>query len=674
MAQNYQHWKYEVDSSQIVWLTIDRKDTNVNSLSREVIAEFDAILDEIKSNTEYKGVVILSGKTSGFIAGADIEQFVLLKNEAEAFELIRQAQEVFEKLASLRIPTVAMIRGFCLGGGLELALACRYRVVEDSSKTILGAPEVKLGLHPGWGGTIRLPELIGVRAAMRMNLSGHPVSAKEAGQIGLADAVVPDRDLERAARYYALEHPAKHQAPLLDRILANKALRPIMGKVLYKQLEKKVKRAHYPAPYAIVDNWVEYGTTGEKAMVHEAKSISHLILTDTSRNLVRVFFLQTRLKAQGKNVRFSVSHVHVAGAGTMGGDIAAWCALKGMRVTLQDRSPEFIAPAIKRAYSLFQKKLKVPRLVQAAMDRLIPDIEGKGVVEADIVIEAISENLGIKQAYYQMIEPHLQPHTILATNTSSLPLEELSKILSKPERLVGIHFFNPVAKMQLVEVVKGENTDPQIADQALSFVSGLDKLPLLVKSSPGFLINRILMPYLMEAMAMLEEGIAPSVIDKIAVDFGMPMGPIELADTVGLDVCLAVAEILLAHYGGKVPDRLKEMVEKKRLGVKSGQGFYTYKNGHKVKVSETPIEGPAKAKEINDRLILRMINESMACLREKVVTDADLLDAGMIFGTGFAPFRGGPMHYAQHLGMHYVVERLKELQKQFGDRFAPDLG
>jgi 3-hydroxyacyl-CoA dehydrogenase/enoyl-CoA hydratase/3-hydroxybutyryl-CoA epimerase len=670
----YQNWHCKIDSDHIMWLALDRKDSSVNSLNHDMLVEFDQILDSIMSEPTLAGVVISSAKPSGFIAGADIEQFVQLEDEQAAFELVRYVQVIFDKLAALSIPTVAMIKGFCLGGGLELALACHYRIAENGAKTIIGAPEVKLGLHPGWGGTVRLPELIGARAGMRMNATGSPVDAKLAQKIGLVDEAVPERQLVRAARYYVLRQPKKHQAPLLDKILSCKLMRPWIAKLFYKALNEKVARKYYPAPYAAIDNWVTFGTVNDDAMIQEAKSISHLVMTDTSRNLVRLFFLQTRMKAQAKEVVFPVAHVHVAGAGTMGGDIAAWCALRGMTVTLQDRAPEFIAPAIKRAAVLFKKKLKEPRLIQAALDRLIPDVEGVGVSKADIVIEAISEDINIKQAFYKAVEPKLKKHAILATNTSSLPLETLSQVLEQPERLVGIHFFNPVAMMQLVEVVKGENTHETIVGHAMAFVRMLDKLPLQVKSSPGFLINRVLMPYLMEAMCLLDEGVAPENIDKIAVDVGMPMGPVTLADTVGLEVCLAVADILSGHYGGKVSEKLRALVAKGHKGMKSGEGFYTWKKGKKVVRPFAELSDPAQVKEIKDRLMLRMLNESAACLREGVINDADLLDAGMVFGTGFAPFRGGPIHYAQKLGIPHVLERLTELQKKYGERFTPDKG
>ena len=446
----------------------------------------------------------------------------------------------------------------------------------------------------------------------------------------------------------------------------------LLAKVLRQQVAKKISKDHYPAPFAVIDLWEREGGFDERAYLKEADSVEQLITkTDTASNLIRVFFLRERMKAFAKGSDFKARHVHVIGAGVMGGDIAAWCALRGLHVTLQDQSYDKIAPVIGRAYTLFKKKLRKPRPIQAAMDRLVADPDGHGIGRADVIIEAVFENLDVKQTIMKQVEARAKPDAIIATNTSSIPLDEINVVMEKPERLVGIHFFNPVAKMDLVEVVSSEKTSEEISHNACAFVNQISRLPLPVKSSPGFLVNRVLMPYLMECVQLLDEGYRPEVVDQAAKSFGMVMGPVELADTVGMDVCLAVAENLTAHFGGKVPQKLRDMVAAGKLGRKSGEGFYRYKNGKPVKQKTT---GHSDDKEIAQRLILRMVNEAASCLREGVVADADLLDAGMIFGTGFAPFRGGPMHYAQQFGHDKLNELFTKLETQYGERFKADAG
>ncbi|MCH9743869.1 MAG: enoyl-CoA hydratase/isomerase family protein [Gammaproteobacteria bacterium] len=669
--QHYAHWKLNTDSHNILWLTLDREGAPVNSLSREVFDELDSILDMINHHKP-AGVIIKSGKTKGFIAGADISQFTHLETSDQAYDLIRQAQIILNKLEKLDVPTVAMINGFCLGGGTELSLACDYRIACDVAATKIGLPEVKLGIHPGWGGTVRAPLLIGVPNAMQMMLTGSPLSARKAKRVGLVDEAVPLRELERAAVHYILKRPKKHKPGLMANIMNLPLVRPMVGRKLMAMLAKKnVIKEHYPAPYAMVHNWVRDGCHGN-AMVNEAKSIAELMVGDTARNLVRIFFLQTAMKNAAKGSSFNPRHVHVIGAGTMGGDMAAWFAYKGFHVTLQDQTPEKIAPAISRAYKLYKKKLKKPRLIQAVMDHLQPDEKGYGVATADLVIEAVFEDLEVKHALMKSIEPKLKSEAIIATNTSSLALSDIARALQHPERLVGIHFFNPVAKMPLVEVVRGKQTDEQIVKDAARFVTKISRSPLVVKDSPGFLINRILMPYLMEAMLLFEEGVAIETIDRVAVNFGMPMGPITLADTVGLDICLHAAESLTKVLGGSVPLKLKQMVDDGKLGIKSGHGFYQYTKGDKVRSSAA---GTDMSKEdICDRLVLSMVNEAVMCLHEGIVEEADSLDIGMIFGTGFAPFRGGPIHYAKHRGIEQILQRLDTLESQYGERFKPRPG
>ena len=670
--QTFRNWVYSVDEDNIVWLGIDREGASANSLNADVLNEFESAIDMI-SKQNPKGVILHSLKKSGFIAGADITQFSDIKTPEQAFQLMRHAQTLFSSFESLNCPTVALIDGFCLGGGLELALACDYLVAHNSVKTKLGFPEVKLGIHPGWGGTVRAVRKIGPMQAMPLMLTGRSLSARAAKKIGLIEAAVPERNLLRAAVWYINNKPTKRIMSKSARFLNSSLMRPLIGKMMYRQLaKKKVLKEHYPAPFAMIYRWIKDGAVGEKSYINEAQSIAECMLTPTSRCLVSDFFLQEKLKGISKQSPFVGKRVHVVGGGTMGGDIAAWCALRGFTVTLQDRAPEYLSATMKRAAKLFKKKLKKPYLAQQAMDRLIPDFNGDGIARADVIIEAIFENLKAKQDLFQALEEQAKPEAILATNTSSIPLDEINQVLRQPERLVGVHFFNPVSSMMLVEVIRGAKTSNEIFDQALSFVGKIAKLPLPAQSRPGFLVNRVLMPYLLEAMYLLEEGVSADKIDQAATRYGMPMGPIRLADQVGLDVCLSVGENLVSHFGGNVPGKLKQMVDQGKLGCKSGHGFYNYKNGKKIK-SKVKHAGHAPA-DLTDRLIMRMLNECMACLREGVVSDADLCDAGMIFGTGFAPFRGGPIYYIRQQGVSQVIDTLKNLQQNHGDRFTPDQG
>lgn len=668
---NYKNWDLKRDSDNIIWLGLNRHDTSVNSMNEEVLDELNSQLQEIAQDKNAIGLIIYSAKEKGFIAGADVSLFSKFETPAQAVDFLRKGHAVFARLQALAIPTVAMIDGFCMGGGYELALACTYRIATDEKDTRIGLPEVMLGIHPGWGGTVRLPQLIGgFNALTQTILTGSTVAASRAKALGMVDDVVPVRQLKRAAVYFIKNRPPRHKPSFLQGLTNAAWVRKPLAALMRKNVAKRVRKEHYPAPYAIIDLWEKEGGMGDRAYQKEIESVERLVTQGTtSKNLIRAFGLRERLKAFAKDSNFKAQHVHVIGAGVMGGDIAAWCALRGLRVTLQDQSYERIAPAIGRAYSLYKKKLRKPRLIQAAMDNLIPDPDGRGMAQADVIIEAVFENLTVKQEIFKKVELLAKKDAIIATNTSSIPLDEISIVMSDPTRLVGIHFFNPVARMDLVEIVSGSSTAKQVAEASCAFVNQIAKLPLPVKSSPGFLINRVLMPYLMECVQLLEEGHSAETVDEAALEFGMFMGPVELADTVGMDVCLAVAENLTAHYGGTVPQKLRDMVKAGKLGRKTGEGFYQYKNGKPVKNRPAEV---AKDQHIADRLILRMVNESAACLREGVVADSDLLDAGMIFATGFAPFRGGPMNYAKDCGTNNLESLFKMLETKYGERFKVD--
>ncbi|MCP3687137.1 MAG: crotonase [Gammaproteobacteria bacterium] len=670
MSQTIVDWVRETDDQGVLWLTLDQQATDTNVLSSSVLEQLNQLIDEIVKDRP-RAVIFCSGKASGFIAGADVKEFLTVTNKQEALIMIKRGQTVFSRIESLDCPTVAMIEGFCMGGGTELALACDYRVGLDSSSTKIGLPEVKLGIHPAFGGLVRATSKINPMHSLEMMLSGRSLTMKRAKAIGLVDLVQPKRQIRRAAQQVAISKPEKQSLSMLGKVLSLPGIRSLLSAYMKKQVAKKANRQHYPAPYAILDVWCQYYSNPKRMMEEEANSVARLIQGDTVKNLIRVFFLQTQLKNLGDKKSFLPRHVHVIGAGVMGGDIAAWCALRGLTVTLQDREAKHLSNAMGRAHKLFSKRIKSPHERNAALDRLIPDCNGYGVEKADVVIEAIYENKNAKHEIYRDIEPRMKPSAVLATNTSSIPLEELTTVLEKPSRLVGIHFFNPVAMMPLVEIVKAKQSSKQMVNRAVAFTLHIGKLPLPVKSSPGFLVNRILMPYLVEAVFLHDEGVAPEAIDKAAVNFGMPMGPIELADTVGIDICYSVAKNLSAAYQISVPAGLEKYVEGKKLGKKTGTGFYQYKNGKAVKNRDANL---GDQKMIQNRLMFRLLNEAAACLDEKIVDEVDLLDAGIIFGTGFAPFRGGPLNYSQSKGTETITAAMQAYADQFGERFNPVKG
>jgi len=669
-SRPYRNFKLTRDADGVAWLLFDRADASANTLSAEVLEEFNTVLNALEAERP-TGIVIRSAKSSGFIAGADVNEFRGATDASLVEVAIGRAHAVIDRLEALKIPMVAVIHGFCLGGGLEVALACQMRIAIDDAR--FGFPEVMLGLHPGLGGTARFTHLINPMQAMTLMLTGKTIDARRAKALGLVDAVTQERHVRNAVRDAVFGKLKRAKPGLINTLLNSGPARGFLASRMRREAEKAVPHEHYPAPYALIRLWEKHGDNRAAMLAAEKASFARLMLTPTAQNLIRVFFLREQMKKLAGTDN-KVKHVHVIGAGAMGGDIAVWCASRDLRVTLADMKPEPIAGAIKRAADLYGKIIRKRTDVRDALDRLIPDLDGAGVRNADLIIEAVPEKLDLKQKVYAGLEPRMKPGAILATNTSSIPLQDLRTTLHAPQRLVGLHFFNPVSRLQLVEVVSHDAADPDMLRAAMAFVGAIDRLPLPVKSSPGFLVNRALTPYMLEAMVMLDEKIDKTTIDAAAERFGMPMGPIELADQVGLDICLAVGDMLRTKFGDLLPPTpawLRDMVARGDLGRKTGKGFYVWRDGKADKGARASTE---PTPEMIDRLVLPMSNVCVACLREVIVDNADTVDGAMIFGTGYAPFRGGPLNYARQRGIEDVVSTLRNLAAKFGDRFAPDEG
>lgn len=488
----FNHWKTSEGDDGVVTLSLDRADSTVNAISRAVLDELEQIIERLAIDKP-SGVIIHSAKPAGFAVGADIKEFVEYAKHDSVLENIQHGQQVYQALARLPFPTVAAVHGACMGGGTELILACTLRIAADDEKTRIALPEVMLGIHPGWGGTARLPRLIGATQAMPLMLTGKSLSAARALAAGVVDQIAPPDELLARARALLDKGSSRPLGRRLKSWADNTWLaRQILAPMMIKQTAAKVRKEHYPAPFAMIDVWKRGGPDIRQRLKLEARSVAKLATTPTARNLIRIFFLQERLKGLGGGSDAGINRVHVGGAGVMGGDIAAWAALKGFDVTLQDREMKYIQPALDRARKLYEKKLKSSEKVTDAMSRLTADVEGSGVATADLALEAIYEDARAKEALYATIEPQLSANGILASNTSSIPLDELRKNLHEPQRFVGLHFFNPVAQMPLVEVVRHDQLDPAIEKRALAFCKAIGKLPVAVKGTPGFLVNRIL--------------------------------------------------------------------------------------------------------------------------------------------------------------------------------------
>lgn len=662
------NWRTGRDADNILWLVLDKTDSSVNTISEDVIRELDDHITAAEADKP-AALVIRSAKKAGFAAGADISGFESMTDQGAA-DLLKQAHDVLDRIEALPCPTICVVHGAALGAGFELALACDYRIATPGAS--FGFPEVQLGLHPGLGGTFRLPALIDPTDAMTMMLTGKTAHTKRAKTQGIADAIVEERHVAaavRAARNGKIERSSKG---LKSRAFSLDQARSLAARQMRGKTAEKAPKEHYPAPHSLIDLWEEHGDDRDAMQQAEIDSFARLLDTETSKNLRRVFFLQQSLKDAGRG-EDGIAHVHVIGAGAMGAEIAAIAAIKGKTVTLGDIETVPLGRAIGTAAKICEAKHLSGTETRDALDRLMPDPNGYGLAHADLVIEAASEEQEIKEKIFKGLKGRLKKDAILATNTSSLSVDDLAGAAPAKSRFAGLHYFNPVSRVDLVEVVKGAATSDRTATRLAAFCGATGKLPALITDYPGFVVNRALVPYMLEAMVLMDEGVSREVIDTAAIRFGMPMGPVTLADQVGLDIGLHVAESLAESLDTPMPpisDDLRQRVDRGELGKKTGKGFYDWSDGTPrpdADMSDAP-------DDLTDRLILPMLNACVEVLRKGVAKDADQLDAAMIFATGWAPFRGGPMHYAKARGTSDITARLMDLESTHGPRFAPDPG
>ena len=684
--------RLEYDADGIAWVVFDDPDSKVNILGVEQMQRLDAVLDEL-SKRKPKAAIFISSKPGIFIAGADIKELEKISDAKHGEQLSREGHRVFGKIGQLGVPTVAAIDGACVGGGCELALACRWRVATDNPKTQIGLPETQLGIIPGWGGSQRLPRLIGLRAALDIICAGKSVTADKARRLGLVDAAVPTVALRETAKRLALGQPRTGGAVRGQRRVSRKSvwwqnkwpLRPIVCRMARKAVLART-RGQYPAPLRAIDA-VEQGLDGsfDDGLEGEAKILGEVSVTPQCRNLIRIFFLREKyakltfdveraVRTGGVSTRVTASPVEkvgVLGAGVMGAGIAQWCSARGLTVRLKDIKPEFVAAGVKRiadAYREGVKRRKMSELdAQHGLARVHPTTDYTGFGDCDLVIEAVLEKIEVKRQAFGELVTQLRNDCIIASNTSAIPIDELAEASGRPKRFVGIHFFNPVHKMPLVEIVRGTKTAPEVVAAAVEFAKQLKKIPVVVKGTPGFLVNRLLMPYLNEAGVLLGQGASIESIDAAMLEFGMPMGPLRLIDEVGIDVAYDVAYELAEAFQGRmtVAPILKQVHDQGLKGRKGGAGFYIYTGKKRERVNRRVVKaarqqlrqesrvllGLLSRQDVQRRLLAVMVQEAKLCLSEGVVASEDDIDVGMIFGTGFPPFRGGLVKYARDSGM-----------------------
>ena len=678
--------KRTVTEDHICVLTFDRPDSAANIFDKGTLVELNEHLDFVVSNPQFKGLVFASAKKNIFIAGADLHG-LSTANEQGLREIIELGQVTFNRIEDMEIPTVAAIHGAAVGGGYELCLACDYRVASSDKGTKIGLPETLLGLIPAWGGTTRLPRLIGLPKALDIILAGKTVAAKLAFKLGMVDEVVPKEyvlteALKRIGRGRALK---KRRVGMMQRAANTGLVATLLRKRIEPMLQKKT-RGNYPAVFHALEVATDgIRTNRNESLLLERAAIIELTKTETCKNLIRVFFLQERAKklryAPSEKSR-PVKKIAVVGAGVMGAGIAQWGAAREIQVILRDIGVEPLAKGMGTVTKLFNDGAKrhvfTKAEARAGIDRVFPSPADVPLKNTEIVIEAAVEKMDLKKKVFARLSELSGPQTILATNTSALSVSELAASIQDPTRVVGIHFFNPVHRMQLVEVIVGKQTSPQVVQRSVEFVQQLGKLPVVVKDSPGFLVNRILMPYLIEAGHLFENGARVEDIDETMLEFGMPMGPLRLTDEVGVDVGNHVGDTIAKSFSPRLtnPAILEKMMKAGLLGKKSGRGFYVYGKKERVNPETEALRAGASAaglerKELQTRMVMLMINEAARCIEENLVAEAADVDFGMIMGTGFAPFTGGPLRFADHIGIPKVVEDMNQLAGRAGERFAP---
>ncbi|MDC0062837.1 3-hydroxyacyl-CoA dehydrogenase NAD-binding domain-containing protein [Candidatus Puniceispirillum sp.] len=637
--KDHMHWRANVDEDSIAWLRLQTDGKSVNVLTHAVMTELESLIDQLESSEGLAGVGLLSGKPGGFIYGADINEFETLKTADDVADHMRYVHSLFNRIEVLPLPSCVGVDGIAVGGGLEIALVFDRLFVTSSLKTKLGFPEVNLGIMPGYGGTGRAYCRIGTKAVLDMMVSGRPLGSQDAIKTGLADDIVDNADdLEGAMREWILG--CKREKPILTQLETTpnaKAIAAARDKYL-----KRVRADHTPAPAAIIDHVENFGHDKTAMSAGEMNIFPNLLVGSASKNLRRVFSLTDAVRKSARGVS-GIERLHVVGAGVMGGDIAAIGAMAGLDVTLADMNEAAIENAITRAAKLFERRLKDENKVAAALERLRSDPDGHGSADADLIIEAVAEKLDVKQAVFQNLENVCKTGAILATNTSAIPLEDIATALNAPERLIGLHFFNPVPVLPLVEVIWSKYSDQDMVNRGMQFAGQIGKMPVRCKSAPGFLVNRALLPYIFKAIEAVAGGENADHIDEALVDFGMPMGPVELADQIGLDVCLDAGIVLGIAPAAKT--LLDEKCKAGTIGRKSGSGFYEWDGNQAIRARQS--QDPSVMATIAKNMLTPMIEECRQAVDEQVVDSADSADAGMIFGIGFPGFRGGPLNWAK---------------------------